>query len=110
MVTRLQSGGATGNDEGAHALFTRRFIGPAENDVSVGDGAVGDEGFRPVEDILLFSGNGCGGNGHHVRAGARLGQGERAQVWPAGEGNQVGLFLLFRSEELQCHADDTGMK
>jgi hypothetical protein len=46
------------DDEGRHALRARRLAGAREEDVEIGDAAVGDVGLGAVDDIAVAVGIG----------------------------------------------------
>src|SRR5271166_1736851 len=60
--------------------------------------AVGDVGLLAAQHPAAVDALGAGGDGCHVRAGARLGDGQRADLLAADRGHEVALLLLLGAE------------
>ena len=80
----------------------------AEQQVEVGDVAVGDEGLAAVDDDVVAVRREARRHAGGVRAGVRLGDGERAE--PAfGDARQQALLLLLGAEvDQRLHAVEVG--
>jgi len=80
LLALAQAGGVLADDEGGLAAGPQRRVDGGDDDVDVGDAAVGDEDLGPVEDPLVAVLGGGGAQRAHVRAGARLGHGVGAEL------------------------------
>jgi hypothetical protein len=80
--------------EGREAARTRCFAGAGEDDVEVGDAAVGDPGLLAVQHRSAPSRVGTRAWPRHVGAGVGLGQGEGRDRLAAGHARQPARTLL----------------
>ena len=64
----------------------------------VGEAGVGDEHLGAVEPVAAAVRGGPGGDAGHVRAGARLGDGDDGELLPGDQGRQVAGLLLVGAE------------
>ena len=88
------------DDEGGDALGARRLAGAGEEDVEIGDAAVGDIGLGAVDDdSRRRSARGAGLHRGDVRAGGRLGQREGGDLLALGDRRKIRLFLRFGAEQ-----------
>ena len=86
MLAYPETRSFSGDYECAHAFATGRFIGPCEDEVCPGSGAIGREGLGSVDDIIAAIQNGRGRDRHYVRTCTGFSQGERPQLLPFGHG------------------------
>ena len=73
LLALAQAGGALGDDEGGLAAGAELRVDGGDDDVDVGDAAVGDEDLGPVEDPLVAVAPGGRLQALDVGAGLRLG-------------------------------------
>ena len=78
----------------ADATVARRAVRGGEDDVEVGDAAVGDEALGAVEDVGVAVAPRGGGHRGDVGAGARLGERHRAEAVALDDRLQQALLLL----------------
>ena len=82
------------DDEGRDPARTRRFAGAHEDDVEVGDAAVGDPGLLAVDHhVVAFDAAGAG-HRRHVGAGLGFGQRECRDRLAPGHAREVAPLLL----------------
>ncbi|KAG1273939.1 hypothetical protein G6F64_015241 [Rhizopus arrhizus] len=67
----LETRGVGIHDERADTARARRLAGTGEDDVEVGDAAVGNPGLGAVQHIVVAVQPGFAGQGGHVRPGVR---------------------------------------
>jgi hypothetical protein len=80
-----------------HALRTLAARRAGEDHIEVGNAAVGNPGFLPVEHISVALEADFGGHGPHIGAGIRLGEGKCRDELALGHPGQVVALLLGRA-------------
>ena len=70
-------------------------FGNHQNDVTML--AIGDEGFRAIDDIFIAVFERCGFDRLQIRAGAGFGHGNGANHFAAGHFRQIFFLLLLRA-------------
>jgi len=102
-----------GYDERGQTAVLLRLVGRGEHGEPGRVARVGDEHLRAVEDVLVAVPDRSGLDPRDVRAGVRLGQGERGQQRLLDERRQPRAFLLVRAGDdhrpvAQAVGDDRG--
>ena len=97
------------DDEEGDALVARVGVGAADHDDQVGQDAVGDEGLRPVEDVVVARVDRSRTDPLEVGAGARLGHRDRRHEVAGDAARQPALLLLVGPEGGEVRDDDVGV-
>ncbi len=105
------AGGKTGRaalDDEAGKFLAVDF---REDDVDVGESAVGDPHFLAVENPVLAVGreHGAGARGERIGSGLRLGEAVAGEQFAGGDFRQIFLLLLFGAEIDDGHGADAGV-
>src|SRR5699024_1213219 len=99
LAALLETGRVGVDDEQRGALRGLRLeIGASDDDDEVAVDAVGDEGLRPVDDPVVAVANGFRRDVLQIRAGIRLGHGDRADHVTRGQPGQILLLLSLSAE------------
>ena len=106
-----EAGGVPFDDEGAHPAGARRVrVGLGEDDVDLGEGGVGDEDLRPVQDVGVVLEHRRARAGRGVGPGGGLGQGERAQAAAGGHVGEVLVLLGLVAESVNGEGGQRGVR
>ena len=94
------------DDDQRNALGAFGRIGLGDDDDEIGRAAIGDEGLRAVDDIVVAVAPGRGLDRLKVGAGARLGHGDGADQFAGGQPRQPALLLLLGAVMQDVGRDD----
>ena len=94
-----------GDDEAGDPLVLLLQVDAGEDQGDIRVGAVGDEDLVAVEDVVVAVAAGRGAYPGRIAAGARLGEGEAAELPARGQGGEEFLLLLLGAELQQGVAD-----
>ena len=97
------------DDERGDAAMPEGAVGHGEDDIRLRCGAVCNEDLRAVQDIMIALEHGCCFLRGSVRAGAGLGQTERADLSAAQQVGQISSLLLLGAEFIDRGAAERGM-
>ena len=87
------------HDEGREAARTGRLAGAGEDDITIGDAAVGNPGLQAVEAILPADMGRRGGHGRDIGTGIGFGQGKGGDGRAGADRRAAGGLLLSRAEQ-----------
>jgi hypothetical protein len=105
LSSLLEAGGRVLDHQQAHPLMPLRRVGLDREHDGVAVEAVGDEGLRAVDDVVVAVEPGGGADRREVGAGPGLGHGDRAHPHPGDHAGQpaAALLLVGRGEEVRQH-------
>ena len=94
------------DEEARDAVGAGFRIGLGEHHVDVGNGAVGDEGLRAVQNVLVTVEHRRGAHGRHVRSGVGLGEAEGGEPVVLGLLHEMARLLLGAVQKDVAEGDE----